>query len=82
MFRGFAIDLLAAFLMIWLLLKFKSLNMLTVIQASIAVGLIGYLTIPYLDSIWFEGNSIEYLIDALVQWGLVGVWLGWWLPRK
>lgn len=82
MFRGFTIDLVAAFLLIWLLLKIPNLNIMTAVQASIGVGLISYLTIPYLNSIWFEGNSMEHLIDAIVQWGLVGVWLGWWLPRK
>jgi hypothetical protein len=56
--------------------------MVTSIQASIAVGIIGYLTIPYLNTIWFETSSMGYLVDALVQWGLVGVWLGWYLPRN
>ncbi len=82
MVRGFAIDLVSAWLLIWLLMKIPNLNMSTALQSSIAVGIIGYLTIPYLHSIWFESNSLEYLIDAIVQWGLVGVWLGWWLPRK
>jgi hypothetical protein len=82
MFRGFTVDLVAAFLLTWLLLKFQNLNFGTAIQASIAVGLISYLTIPYLNSIWFEGNTVEHLIDAIGQWGLIGVWLGWWLPRK
>lgn len=82
MFRGFVIDLVAAWLLIWLLMKFRTLNIGTAVQSSIAVGIIGYLTIPYLNSIWFESNSLEHLIDAIVQWGLVGVWLGWWLPRK
>jgi hypothetical protein len=82
MFRGFTIDLVAAFLLIWLLLKIPGLNMMTAVQASIGVGLISYLTIPYLNSIWFEGNSMEHLIDAIGQWGLMGLWLGWWLPRK
>lgn len=82
MFRGFAIDLVSAFLLVWLLMKFQTLNLMTAVQSSIVVGIIGYLTIPYLYSIWFETKSIEYLIDAVVQWGLVGAWLGWWLPRK
>lgn len=81
MVRGFAVDLLAAFLLVWLLLKFQTLTMSSALQASLAVGVIGYLTIPYLNSIWFESNSIGYLVDALVPWGIVGVWLGWWLPR-
>ncbi|MBC7778334.1 MAG: hypothetical protein H7246_23080, partial [Phycisphaerae bacterium] len=78
MVRGFTVDLLAAFLLAWLLMKFQTLNMKTAVQSSIAVGIIGYLTIPYLYSIWFENNSLEYLVDAIVQWGLLGVWLGWW----
>jgi hypothetical protein len=82
MFRGFAIDLVSIFLLCWLFMKFQTLNMNTAVQASVAVGIIGYLTIPYLHSIWFQNGSIEHLIDAVVQWGLVGVWLGWWLPRK
>jgi len=79
--RGFATDLVAAFLLVWLLMKFQTRNMTTTLLASISVGLIGYLTIPYLNSIWFETSSIGYLIDAVVQWGLVGVWLGWFLNR-
>jgi hypothetical protein len=82
MIRGFVVDLLAAFLLIWLLMKVPNLTLGVVMQASVAVGLIGYLTIPYLNSIWFENDSIGYLIDTLVQWGLVGVWLGWYLPRE
>lgn len=82
MFRGLAVDFVAAFLLTWLLLKFASLDMKTSVLTSLAVGGIGYLTIPYLNSIWFESNSIGHLIDAVAQWGLVGVWLGWWLPRQ
>ena len=82
MFRGLAVDLLAAFLLTWLLLKIPNLNLMTALQASLGVGIIGYLTIPYLNSIWFAGDSMGYLVDTLVQWGLMGLWLGWWLPRK
>ena len=82
MIRGWVVDFIAAFLLCWLLLKMAKLDFKTSILSSLAVGLIGYFTINYLDSIWFEGNSIPYLIDAVVQWGLVGLWLGWWLPGR
>ncbi|MBL7808004.1 MAG: hypothetical protein JNN28_09330 [Saprospiraceae bacterium] len=82
MFRGFAIDLVAIYLLIWLLMKIPNLTLGTSVQASVAIGVIAYLTIPYLNSIWFETNSLEHLIDAVVQWGLVGAWLGWYLPRN
>lgn len=81
MLRAFLADLVAAFLLTWLLLQFANLDLKTSVLASLAVGATGYLTIPYLNSIWFEHRSIGFLIDTVVQWGLVGLWLGWWLPR-
>jgi len=80
--RGFVIDLLAAFLLVWLFGKMATPSFQTILLSSLAVGFIGYFTIPYLYSIWFETNTWGYLIDAVVQWGLVGVWLGWFLNRK
>jgi hypothetical protein len=82
MARAFAIDLLAVFLLVWILMRIPNLNLFSVVQYCVGVGLISYLTIPYLNSIWFETKSLPYLIDAIVQWGLVGLWLGWWLSRK
>lgn len=81
MFRGFTIDLVAVWLLIWLLSGVSNLSIATVVPKAWAIGIIGYLTIPYLYSIWFETNSLGHLVDALVSWGLVGAWLGWWLPR-
>lgn len=82
MLRGFLVDAIAAFLLIWLLMKTDNPGMQTTVLSCMAIGVIGYLTIPYLNSIWFETKSLGYLVDALVSWGLVGVWLGWWLPRN
>lgn len=82
MFRGLLIDLLSAWLLIWLLLKIPNLTLTTALSASLAVGTMAYLTIPYLNSIWFETNTIGYLIDLVVMWGVVGLWLGWYLTRK
>ena len=79
--RGFAIDLVSVFLLVWLLLNMAKLNFSTALLASLAIGIIGYLTIPYLGAIWFKTPSLGYLIDAVVGWGLVGVWLGWYLNR-
>jgi len=76
------VDLAAAFLLVWLLMNFRELNLKNAVLASLAVGGIAYLTIPYLNSIWYEGSTTGYIIDWIAQWGLVGVWLGWWLPRR
>jgi hypothetical protein len=82
MFRGFVVDLISAFLLVWLLLKMQNLDFKTALLSSLAVGFISYLTIPYLSSVWFEVGSMGYLIDTIAQWGLVGLWLGWWLTRR
>ncbi len=82
MLRGILVDWLAVFLLVWLLLKFANLDFKTVLLTSLAVGIIGYLTISYLYTIWFDTSSIGQLIDTFVQWGLTGTWLGWWLTRK
>lgn len=80
--RGFVVDFLAVFLLVWLLSKFEQVDFRNALLASLAVGLIGYLTIPYLNSIWFKTNTIGYVVDLLVQWGLIGAWLGWYMPRN
>jgi hypothetical protein len=82
MFRGFVVDLFAVFLLCWLLMKIPGLDMKTTIMSSVAVGVIGYLTTEYTNSIWFETNSIPDLVDAVISWGLCGTWLGYWLNKK
>jgi hypothetical protein len=82
MARGFAIDLVSALLLCWILLKFRDLNFSSALLSCISIGLIGYFTITYLNHVWFEGNTIGYLIDAIVGFGLVGAWLGFYLPEK
>lgn len=82
MARGLLIDLIAAWVLCWILLRFANLDFKTALLASLGVGLIAYLTIPYLNSIWFETNSIGYLADLVGQWGLAGAWLGWYLTKK
>ena len=82
MFRGFMANVVAAFILCWLLLKITNLDFKTALLASLGVGLIGYIVNTYMNSIWFEKNSIPDLIDAVVSWGLVGLWLGWWFVTK
>jgi uncharacterized membrane protein YeaQ/YmgE (transglycosylase-associated protein family) len=79
--RGYVINFISALFLAWMLMKFARLNMQNAVMASIAVGLIGYFTVSYLSSIWFETTTIPDLIDAIVQWGICGAWLGWWLAR-
>jgi len=81
MLRGWLIDLVSVFLLCWILLNIVDLDFMKTLKIALAIGVISYLTIPYLNSIWFQGNSIPDLIDAIAQWGICGAWLGWWLNR-
>lgn len=82
MLRGFVVDVLAVFLLIWIFGKMDRPSIGDIITTSIGIGIIGYLCISYLNSIWFEGNSIMQLVDAVVSMGAVGAFLGWWLNRE
>lgn len=82
MFRGFVVDFLAVFLLCYLFMGDNNLSFQKVFTGSLIVGLISYMTIPYINSIWFETNSIPDLIDAFVQWGICGLFLAWYLPTK
>ena len=79
--RGFAVDLLAVFLLVWLLMKMGNPSFSTIITSAIIVGLIGYLSVSYVNSIWFKTKTLADLLDAVASWGLIGAWLGWWLRR-
>ena len=81
MIRGFVVNAVAVFFLVWILMKIPDMTMGSTVTASIMVGLIGFLTINYIDAVWFETNSIPFLIDAIASWGLVGIWLGWYLNR-
>ena len=81
MLRGFVIDFVSVFLLCWIFGRFREIDVKSAVMSSVAVGLIGYFTISYLNSIWFETDSLPDLIDAIVPWALTGAWLGWWLNR-
>ncbi len=80
--RGFIVDFLAVLLLCFVLSKIERLDFKTALFCSLAVGLIGYLSDNYVSQIWFENNSMPELLDAIVQWGLCGLWLGFFMSRK
>ena len=82
MFRGFVVNFLAALILTWLLMQFKELTMMKSILACLAVGAIGWLTVNYIDSIWFETKTIAALIDVAVCYSIMGAFLGWWINRN
>ena len=83
MIRGILSAMIAVFFVCWILVKQTSSSFLTTFISCILIGIAGYLFIPYAGHIWM-GNfgTMQNLIDALISWGLCGIWLGWWLNRK
>ncbi len=81
MIRGFLVDVFAVMLLIWLLYKIPGLTFQTSIISCVVIGVIGYLTTEYTNSIWFETNSMPDLIDAVVSWAICGAWLGYWIKK-
>jgi hypothetical protein len=79
--RGLLVTLLAVFLLTWVLIKIGKTSFMEILLCSLAIGLSSYLTTSYAVSIWYQTLSMPDLIDAIVGWGLVGAWLGWWLNR-
>ncbi len=83
MLRTLMIDILVVWLLCWVLLKFASRKRETIFLATLFTGLIVFLNGSYTQYIWYQDEGIwVHLIDAVVSWGLCGLWLGKWLGSK
>lgn len=85
MIRGFLIDLFLVFSLIYILTRGGTPNGTRIFAGSVAVGFFTWLAGPYTGYNWFQlpfESITGHLIDAIVSWSLVGLWLGWWLNRK
>jgi hypothetical protein len=82
MMRGLLVDILAVFLLVFVLQKMGNPSFQTIVLSSLSVGLIGYLSVTYVNSIWFQTKTLVDLLDAVVSWGAIGLWLGFWLRRN
>lgn len=85
MIRGFLVDLFIVFCLIYILTRGGTPPTLRVIAGSVATGLITFLYGPYTQHNWFQtplADLYGHLTDAVVAWGLVGIWLGWWLNKR
>lgn len=82
-FRGLLTSILMVALMIWILQKMTAPGFQTIFLSCLAAGMIGFIHFPYSTYIWYETADIRaHLLDAIMMWGLCGIWLGWWLRRK
>lgn len=83
MLRGLLVNILMVALFCWIISGFANPRFSNVFVAAILVGLISFIQFPYIEHIWFEIFDLSaHLVDAIVGWGLVGLWLGWWYGRR
>ncbi|HYJ37011.1 MAG TPA: hypothetical protein VEV87_00280 [Chitinophagaceae bacterium] len=84
MIRSFFVDLVIILLLIFVVGRTTTLSFGSVWMGSLAVGFVGWLWYPYTQNIWFQ-TPIEVVTGALMDWfiafSIVGLWLGFWLPR-
>ncbi len=81
--RVFLVNIVLVWLLCWILGKIDSPGFGTFFMASLFVGLIVFLNSAYTYHIWYQSRDLSgHLIDALMSWGLTGLWLGWWMNRK
>ncbi len=80
--RGLLVNIFIVWMLCLLLGKISNPSFGTVFMSSIGTGIIVFLHAPYTMHIWYGSfDLMAHLIDALIEWGLTGLWLGWWLTR-
>jgi len=83
MARSLLVDIVIIWLLCWLLAKIPSPSFGTVLIGSIGTGIIVFLNAPYTMHIWYGSfDLMAHFTDALLEWGIAGLWLGWWLTRS
>jgi hypothetical protein len=80
--RSFLIDFLTMLLFCWIIRRLNFPSFTTILTASLVTGLIVFFNAWYTHFIWYETADIwAHFGDAIISWGLVGLWLGWWFTR-
>lgn len=80
--RSLLVNIFVVLLLCWLLVKIPSPSFSTVFLGTIGTGFIIFLHAPYTMHIWYGSfDLMAHFVDALVAWGVTGLWLGWWLRR-
>jgi hypothetical protein len=80
--RSLLVNIFIILLLCWLLTKIPAPAFSTVFFGSLGTGIIVFLNAPYTMHIWYGSfDLMAHFVDALVAWGVTGLWLGWWLRR-
>ena len=81
--RSLTLNIFVVFLLIWIINQFRLPTQRTILILCLLVGIIGFSNVAYLEHVWYPMFDIRIrLVDALVSWGLCGIWLGYWFKRR
>jgi len=73
MIRGFLVCFIISFILFWMFLQQKDPTLMNRLYLSLAVGLIGFLFIPYSNFIWYkEPDIFIYFADGIEPWLILG----------
>ncbi|RXK47509.1 hypothetical protein [Aquirufa rosea] len=83
MIRGLLVDIFLVFLVIYLIKQLKVARMRDILSLCLIVAIIVFTNGAYTEHIWYPIFDLRaQLIDLIVAWGLCGIWLGWYMPKK
>jgi hypothetical protein len=81
--KGLITDIILVGLACWILMKMSPAGFGKIFMACLFIGVIVFLNSPFTIHIWYPKADIGiHLLDAIVGWGLCGLWLGWYLAPK
>jgi hypothetical protein len=81
--RGLINDIIIVGLLCWVLMRMKGAGFGTIFITCLITGLIVFLNSPYTVHIWYPKADINaHLVDAIISWGICGLWMGWYLKAK
>lgn len=74
MIRGVLVCIVIAFLLFWMFLQQKNPTLVNRIYLALAVGMIGFLFLPYSHFIWYkEPDIFAYFADAIIPWVILAL---------
>lgn len=83
MMRGVLVNIVMVLLLCWIISFMRTPRFATIFLASLFTGLIVFLNEPYTTFIWFKTFDLwASLSDAVISWGLCGLWLAFYLGHK
>ena len=80
---GLVNDILIVALLCWILMKMTNAGFGKIFMACLITGIIVFLNSPLTIHIWYPKADLQaHFTDAVVSFGLCGLWLGWYLKPK